>query len=91
LILQNLQLESKAIVDLIGNNYETMIEQIFEIKDRDRRVSLVKVLINLVLEASEQLSSNQMLFTRLFDICKDERSDESMIENVLWLATSLCE
>jgi len=32
-----------------------------------------------------------MLFQKVFEIAKDIRSDENMIENVLWLATSLCE
>ena len=49
------------------------------------------MLINLILEASEELSKNAPLFQKIFEITKDQRSDESMIENVLWMATSLCE
>ena len=52
---------------------------------------MLKVLINLILEASEELSKNSPLFKKVFEITKDQRSDESMIENVLWMATSLCE
>lgn len=63
----------------------------YKTKDKDRRISLLKVIINLILEASEHLSSNSMLFKKVFEIAKDQRSDENMIENVLWLATSLCE
>lgn len=90
-VVSNLKLEKAAIVDLIGNNYESIIEQIFITQDRDRRISLLKVLINLILEASEDLSTNPMLFQKVFEICKDQRSDENMIEKVLWLATQLCE
>jgi len=63
----------------------------YKIKDKDRRISLLKVIINLVLEASEQLAHNSMLFKKVYDIAKDQRSDENMIENILWLSTSLCE
>ena len=52
LIVSNLDLETQAIVDLIGNNYDAIIDQIYETKDKDRRVSLLKVLIDLILEAS---------------------------------------
>lgn len=89
--LTSTKFESDAIVDLIGNNYEVIIEQIYETKDRDRRVSLLKVLVNLILKASDELSSNSQLFKKVFEIATDERSDESMVENVLWFATSLCE
>jgi len=78
-------------VDLIGNHYDQIFDLIYETANKDRRVSLLKVLINLILEASEQLSPNTELFKKIFEICKDQRSDESMIENVLWFSTSLCE
>ena len=52
-MISDLKLESKAIVDLIGNNYDQIIEQIYETKDKDKKVSLLKVVINLVLEASD--------------------------------------
>lgn len=91
LVVGNLKLESQAIVDLIGNNYDSIIDQIYETADKDKKVSLLKVVINLILEASEELSSNSMLFQKIFEIAKDQRSDKNMIENVLWLATSLCE
>jgi len=52
---------------------------------------LLKVLISLILEASEELAGNQRLFQKVYEISKDQRSDENMIENVLWMATSLCE
>jgi len=32
-----------------------------------------------------------MLFEKVFEIINDQKSDEKMIENVLWFATSLCE
>ena len=44
-----------------------------------------------MLEASSDLTHNPMIFQRLFGITKDQRSDSSMIENILWMATSLCE
>lgn len=91
MIITNLKLETENIVDLIGNNYSQIIDQIYITTDKDRRVSLLKVLINLVLEASEELASNSYLFKKIFEICKDQRSDEKMIQNILWLATSLCE
>ena len=91
LIVSNLKLENHAIVDLIGNHYDQIFDLIYETSNKDRRVSLLKVLINLILEASEQLSPNTELFKKIFEICKDQRSDESMIENVLWFSTSLCE
>ena len=76
---------------MIGNNYEMMIDLIYEIQNKDHRVSLLKALINLILEASEELSFNKPLFQKIFEMAKDQRSDEYMIENVLWLSTSLCE
>ena len=62
LIVGNLKLEIPTIVDMIGNNYETIIDLIFEISNKDHRVSLLKVLIGLILEASEELSYNKPLF-----------------------------
>ena len=62
LIVGNLKLEIPTIVDMIGNNYETIIDLIFEISNKDHRVSLLKVLIGLILEASEELSYNRPLF-----------------------------
>ena len=79
LIITKLKLETDNIVDLIGNNYSQIIDQIYITTDKDRRVSLLKVLINLVLEASEELATNSLLFKKIFDICKDQRSDEKMI------------
>ena len=91
MIVSNLNLEIQFIVDMVGNNYETIIDLIFEISNKDHRVSLLKVLINLILEASEELSFNRPLFQKMFEMATDQRSDEYMIENVLWLASSLCE
>ena len=51
-VISNLKLETKAIVDLIGNNHEQIIKQIHGTKDKDKKISLFKVMINLVLEAS---------------------------------------
>jgi len=89
--LTSARLESDAIVSLIGKNYEVFVEQIYETKDRDRRVSLLKVLIDLILKASDELSSNAPLFQKVFEMAKDSRSDDVMVENILWFATSLCE
>ena len=89
--LTSTRLESDAIVSLIGKNYEAFVEQIYETKDRDRRVSLLKVLIDLILKASDELSSNAPLFQKVFEMAKDSRSDDVMVENILWFATSLCE
>ena len=71
--------------------YDTIKENRVQVTIEDKKVSLLKVVINLILEASEKLSSNSMLFQKIFEIAKDQRSDKNMIENVLWLATSLCE
>jgi len=90
-VISNLKLESQAIVELLGNNYERIVAMIYGTQDKDRRSALLKVLINLVLEASQELASNSALFYHLYDIAKNQKSDESMIENILWMATSLCE
>ena len=54
-------------------------------------MSLLKALIDLILKASDKLASNARLFQKVFEVAKDGRSDEMMIENILWFATSLCE
>ena len=54
-------------------------------------MSLLKALIDLILKASDQLASNTALFRKVFGVAKDGRSDEMMIDNILWFATSLCE
>ena len=91
LVVNNFKLENDAIVQLINTNYDAIIDQIFNTKNKDQRFSLLKALINLVLQASESLASNSALFAKILDISKDQRSDKNMIENILWMCTSLCE
>jgi hypothetical protein len=91
LVISNLKGNRQAIVDLIGNNYEMIIYQIVNMSNIDRRIGLLKVFINLILEASEHLSYHKDLFTQIFDLIKEKDVDELMIENVLWFSTSLCE
>ena len=91
LIIQNLKLDQDTIYDFVSKNYETIIDQLYKTNDQHRCVSLLKVLLNLIIEGSEKLSLNQQLFTKIFSICWDPRSDDAMKENVLWFATSLCE
>jgi hypothetical protein len=55
-------MDHSAIVDLVGNNYEQLISQIFVMKEKERRISLLKVVIDLILEATPELCSNQMVF-----------------------------
>ena len=57
----------------------------------EKRNGLLKVITNLILDASEQLASNSELFEKFFYIAKDARSDTLMIENILWFASSLCD
>ena len=40
-------------------------------KDRDRRVGLLKALIELILKASVKLADNQRLFQKVFDVARD--------------------
>lgn len=91
LIISNLNSNVDNILELVGNNYSHLINIIHNIKNKDRRVSLLKVIVDLIVFASEQLATNISLFQEVFQICRDPRSDDSMIENVLWLATSQCE
>ena len=60
-------------------------------KDRDRRVGLLKALIELILKDSDKLASNNGLFNKVFQIARDERSEDTMVENIIWFATSLAE
>jgi hypothetical protein len=66
LVISNLVTNNQAIIELVGNHYDSIIDQIYATKDKDRRVSLLKVLINLILEASEDLSPNNLLFKKVF-------------------------
>ena len=90
-MISDLKIESNAIVDLIGNNYDKIIDQIFETKDKDSKQSLMKTIISLVLEASDLLANNTRLFQKIFEISHDSRCDKEMSEIILWFATSLCE
>lgn len=91
LVVGNLKTNKDAIVDLIGNNYEIIISRILDMSNKDRRIGLLKVFINLILEASEHLSNNTELFKRIYEFIGDSRVDEYMVENILWFSTSLCE
>jgi hypothetical protein len=71
LVVNNFKLENDAIVQLINTNYDAIIDQIFNTKNKDQRFSLLKALINLVLQASESLASNSALFAKILDISKD--------------------
>lgn len=53
LVISNLAQDTNAIVKLVGNDFETIIGVINNTRDKDRRISLLKVLINLILQASE--------------------------------------
>jgi hypothetical protein len=76
---------------MLGDHLETIVSVIYETTDKTKRVSLLKELINMILEVSVEISGNQQLFKKMFEIAKNQKSDESMIENILWMATSLCE
>lgn len=89
--LNHEKVEAHAIVDLLGNNFEVIVDQIFKTKEEQKKNHLLKVVTTLILEASEHLACNALLFKKIFAIAKDHRSDNLMIENILWLATSLCE
>ena len=71
LVVNNFKLENDAIVQLINTSYDAIIDQIFNTKNKDQRFSLLKALINLVLQASESLASNSALFAKILDISKD--------------------
>jgi hypothetical protein len=46
----------------------------------------------MILEAPDELCEVPFLYERVLGMAKDdERSDDSMIENILWFCTSLCE
>lgn len=83
--------EHDAIVTLVGQNYPIIVEKIYEMKDRDRRVGLLKALIELILRASDKLAPNKGLFQKVFQVARDERSEDTMVENIIWFATSLSE
>lgn len=91
LLMLSLSKCSEAVVEMVGDHYETLIDVIYEIKDHHKRNSLLKVLISLIMEASEHLSYNRRLFQRVFAISKDQRSDQEMVESILWMATCLSE
>ena len=57
------------------------------IKNKERRITLLKATTNIILEASEQLAYNGPLFKKMFEISNDIKSDELMIENILWFGT----
>ena len=61
-VIGNLKHQLPAIMDLVGNNYEIIFEEIRKTQDKTRRTTLLKVVINLIIEASEQLSHNPQLF-----------------------------
>ena len=63
--------DHEAIVTLVGLNYNIIIEKVYEMKDRDRRVGLLKALIELILKASVKLADNQRLFQKVFDVARD--------------------
>lgn len=89
--LNHEKVQAHAIVDLIGNNFEVILDQIFNTEEEQKKNHLLKVVTTLILEASEHLACNTLLFKKIFTIAKDHRSDNLMVENILWLATSLCE
>lgn len=89
MLANSLKADGKAVQQLIGDNYEEIIDLIFLSKWKEKRISCLKMVINLVMEASHELSTNAGLFKRIFDICKDPQVDKVMLENILWMATQL--
>ena len=84
-------LDPESIASLIRDNQEELLDLVYNITDQEKRNGLLKVITNLILDASEQLASNSELFEKFFHIAKDARSDILMIENILWFASSLCD
>ena len=91
LVIESFKLQPLAIVDFLDKNYERIINQIFIIEDPERQVGLLKVIITLILEASHLLAENSGLFSKMIHVCLDPRTLPSLVENVLWMATFLCE
>ena len=74
---------------MLGSHIETIVAVIYKTEDKNRRVSLLKELIHMILEVSVQIGGNVELIKQMFEIAKNQKSDESMIENILWMATSM--
>ena len=59
--------------------------------DQERRKVMLKTCCTLILEASNELAHNYMMFDKVFQIANEQKSDENMIEIILWFTTSLCD
>jgi hypothetical protein len=57
-----------AIADLVGKNYEVIIEQITKIKNQDRKVALLKLFTSLYLDASNQLSVKTEILKKVIEL-----------------------
>jgi hypothetical protein len=91
MVINNLTLDKAAIVQMLDKHLQTIIDVIYNTTDKDKRISLLKELINMILEASDELAENKQLFQKMFEFATCPKSDESMIENILWMSTSLLE
>lgn len=68
LVINNLKLDGHVIVDLIENTYKVTSAQVITTSDKDKRVALLKVFINWVLEACNVSVPSKPVFKWLFDL-----------------------
>lgn len=58
LMFGSLKMNVKAIVTLLSTQIEKIINQIHELNESERKLSLLRVILILILEVSEHISSN---------------------------------
>lgn len=82
LVINNLKLDGHVIVDLVESTYRATSAQVQTTSDKDKRVALLKVFINWVLEACVVSVPSRPVFKWLFDLAQDgnRHSDDLMIE-----------
>lgn len=90
-MLNNVARDKLAVVALLEASLQDIVNVIFATPEHNKRISVLKELINLILEASDELAHNQEVLQKVLEFTTSERSDDDMVENVLWMATSLLE
>ncbi|CDW78052.1 UNKNOWN [Stylonychia lemnae] len=88
LALNAFEIEPTIIYELLNSKYEMIFQLIQTYPIKDNRISLLKVIINLILRSMEILSKNVNLFKQLFELISYQK-DLEVQENVIWLVSAM--
>ena len=71
-MMNNLKFEKKAVIDLIKDYSERIFLQIFKINDKKQKINLIKVMVNLILEISQEICSSPEIFLKMMNLIMND-------------------